>query len=163
MIKASKNVKKILKASFGAKMCSKTGGACFKLIPLHLKPAARFEAFKARSFHTSRASFMANEVLPEAEGNTPTAPVDAQSESVYNQLFKSNNMSPPEIVAELNKHIIGQDEAKKAVAIALSLFLKIIYGQKIIFFFLHHENQGTDGGGNNCPRSSGKSVFPRIY
>ena len=29
------------------------------------------------------------------------------------------NLSPKQIVAELNKHIIGQDEAKKAVAIAL--------------------------------------------
>ena len=29
------------------------------------------------------------------------------------------NLSPKQIVNELNKHIIGQDEAKKAVAIAL--------------------------------------------
>ena len=29
------------------------------------------------------------------------------------------NMTPKEIVAELDKYIIGQDEAKKSVAIAL--------------------------------------------
>lgn len=29
------------------------------------------------------------------------------------------NLSPKQIVQELNKHIIGQEEAKKAVAIAL--------------------------------------------
>ena len=29
------------------------------------------------------------------------------------------DLSPRQIVAELNKHIIGQEEAKKAVAIAL--------------------------------------------
>ena len=29
------------------------------------------------------------------------------------------NMTPREIVHELNQHIIGQDEAKRAVAIAL--------------------------------------------
>ena len=29
------------------------------------------------------------------------------------------DLSPKQIVNELNKHIIGQDEAKKAVAIAL--------------------------------------------
>ena len=28
-------------------------------------------------------------------------------------------MTPPEIVSELDKHIVGQDKAKKAVAIAL--------------------------------------------
>ena len=30
-----------------------------------------------------------------------------------------SNMTPREIVHELDKHIIGQDEAKRAVAIAL--------------------------------------------
>ena len=29
------------------------------------------------------------------------------------------DLSPKQIVNELNKHIVGQDEAKKAVAIAL--------------------------------------------
>lgn len=29
------------------------------------------------------------------------------------------NLSPKEIVEELNKYIIGQDEAKRAVAVAL--------------------------------------------
>ena len=32
---------------------------------------------------------------------------------------KIQNMTPKEIVAELDKYIIGQDEAKKMVAIAL--------------------------------------------
>ncbi len=32
---------------------------------------------------------------------------------------KIQNMTPKEIVAELDKYIIGQDEAKKSVAIAL--------------------------------------------
>eukprot|EP01091_Cochliopodium_minus_P013371 TRINITY_DN4295_c0_g1_i1.p1 TRINITY_DN4295_c0_g1~~TRINITY_DN4295_c0_g1_i1.p1 ORF type:complete len:533 (+),score=172.11 TRINITY_DN4295_c0_g1_i1:28-1626(+) len=40
-------------------------------------------------------------------------------ESVYNTIFKTKNLSPPEIVQELNRYIQGQDEAKKAVAIAL--------------------------------------------
>lgn len=31
----------------------------------------------------------------------------------------SNNMTPREIVEALNKYIVGQDEAKRAVAIAL--------------------------------------------
>ena len=30
-----------------------------------------------------------------------------------------SNMTPREIVEELNRHIVGQDEAKRAVAIAL--------------------------------------------
>ena len=30
-----------------------------------------------------------------------------------------SNMTPKEIAAELNRHIIGQDNAKRAVAIAL--------------------------------------------
>jgi ATP-dependent HslUV protease ATP-binding subunit HslU len=35
------------------------------------------------------------------------------------QLDNSTPMTPREIVAELDKHIIGQDGAKRAVAIAL--------------------------------------------
>ena len=30
-----------------------------------------------------------------------------------------SQMTPPEIVEELNRHIIGQDDAKRSVAIAL--------------------------------------------
>ena len=34
-------------------------------------------------------------------------------------IMKTTNLSPREIVSELDRHIIGQDEAKKSVAIAL--------------------------------------------
>lgn len=37
----------------------------------------------------------------------------------YREAFKLYNLTPKEIVEELDKHIIGQKEAKKAVAIAL--------------------------------------------
>ena len=36
-----------------------------------------------------------------------------------NQAIQSSAMTPREITQELDKHIIGQDEAKRAVAIAL--------------------------------------------
>ena len=32
-----------------------------------------------------------------------------------------SQMTPPEIVEELNRHIIGQDDAKRSVAIALRI------------------------------------------
>ena len=59
-------------------------------------------------------------------------------ESVYNTIFKSKNLSPPEIVIELNRHIQGQEEAKKAVAIALSKKKKLFFffSQQIFFYLL---------------------------
>ena len=38
---------------------------------------------------------------------------------IENKTQKIQSMTPKEIVAELDKYIIGQDEAKKSVAIAL--------------------------------------------
>ena len=44
------------------------------------------------------------------------------------------DLSPRQIVNELNKHIIGQDEAKKAVAIALRVSTWLVKRMNTTFF-----------------------------
>jgi ATP-dependent HslUV protease ATP-binding subunit HslU len=59
----------------------------------------------------------------ELEGDVLAKPIPAEAQSPPTLVEEENNdfreLSPPEIVAILNQHIVGQDEAKKAVAIAM--------------------------------------------
>jgi len=54
-----------------------------------------------------------HEMIPDADVPDTPDPADASDEEWLNQL------TPRQIVAELDKYIVGQDEAKKSVAIAL--------------------------------------------
>ena len=47
----------------------------------------------------------------------------------------NNYLTPHQIVTELNKYVIGQDEAKKSVAIALILKLSTLLIFKSLFIF----------------------------
>eukprot|EP00977_Amphora_coffeiformis_P007444 scaffold1619_cov161-Amphora_coffeaeformis.AAC.4 len=56
------------------------------------------------------------DVAPEDPPAAPTKVVEPDSPSVK---ALDNNLRPSEVVKELNKHIVGQEDAKKAVAIAM--------------------------------------------
>src|SRR6476660_9479850 len=52
--------------------------------------------------------------LPNQTGANPRTPSDKPEERI-----NMENLTPPQIVAELDKYIVGQRDAKRAVAIAL--------------------------------------------
>src|SRR5580698_10547313 len=58
---------------------------------------------------------------PPTSASTPTTISSSRSSELRQTGFEkmSNDFSPREIVSELDKHIVGQQDAKRAVAIAL--------------------------------------------
>jgi ATP-dependent HslUV protease ATP-binding subunit HslU len=53
------------------------------------------------------------------EEKEPTKPIGVTVEKIAKAHELSNDMTPKEIVAYLNKHIVGQPDAKRAIAIAM--------------------------------------------
>ena len=64
----------------------------------------------------SSLRYFASAVVAEAPEPAPIKPVsDVESTKKHLDI----NLRPSDVVKELNKHIVGQDDAKKAVAIAM--------------------------------------------
>jgi ATP-dependent HslUV protease ATP-binding subunit HslU len=59
-----------------------------------------------------------DEVPPANDTNSPPESSD-QPESPPDAIFSTKSLRPTEVVTELNRHIVGQSSAKKAVAIAM--------------------------------------------
>lgn len=57
--------------------------------------------------------------MPQTASSATDTPHTSKSDSTAGDITSRANMTPREIVHELDKHIVGQDAAKRAVAIAL--------------------------------------------
>jgi ATP-dependent HslUV protease ATP-binding subunit HslU len=60
-----------------------------------------------------------NSIVESKPGNVKNKAIESKKEKTGKELIPIKELTPSQIVSELNKYIIGQDNAKKSVAIAL--------------------------------------------
>ena len=92
---------------------------CLSMIASRIAVASRSSATKAlwtlRSASAPRCFASAVVETPEV----PDAPVVTEVKEEPKKRILDMNLRPSDVVRELNKHIVGQEDAKKAVAIAM--------------------------------------------
>lgn len=71
------------------------------------------------------------------------------------------DMSPEEFVAELDKHIVGHHDAKRAVAVAMRSYFTILF---IVLLFTYHDLcQVIAGDADNFPNIWLLKSSPEIF